>query len=251
MSGVALDREQAPWVLRFGRGDAINPLGIALQRDLIRVAQDLALEEPLPPPVIVTAMGQSFSAGLDLKDPGVSGFGSDPLAQTLPRAALGAELTRAWASVPAPTVAAIEGHCLGGGVALAVACDFRVAAEDAVFATPEIARGVAMDWGSLARLIALVGLPVTRDLVLRQRRVSATEALEIGLIDALAPTQSSLDAALAFCEPMVALPSAPLAMAKRAIDRAAHHALEGPLALDTDQFVASAREAFGPRAEEN
>jgi enoyl-CoA hydratase/carnithine racemase len=137
------------------------------------------------------------------------------------------------------TIAAIEGPCLGGGLAVAAALDFRVAGRSAVFGAPEVAVGLNMGWGSLGSLAAVAGVQVARRLVLAGARLDAAQAEAAGLVDEVAPDGAALDHALTSAARMAAYPVAPLRMAKRAL-AAIVQASGTATALDTDQFVAAA-----------
>jgi enoyl-CoA hydratase/carnithine racemase len=101
------------------------------------------------------------------------------------------------AALPAPTVAAIEGWCLGGGLELALACDFRVAGEGATFGLPEVGIGILPSSGGTHRLVRLVGAAKAKELVLLGEHVAAADAAAAGLVTRLAPAGKAVEHALA------------------------------------------------------
>ncbi|MGA9643919.1 MAG: enoyl-CoA hydratase/isomerase family protein [Terriglobales bacterium] len=136
-------------------------------------------ESPASPLVII---GQTnFSVGADL---------NEITALTGPEAyafsALGQALMQAIASYPAPVIAAIEGHCMGGGLDLALACHRRIAAHSAVFGHRGAALGLITGWGGTQRLPRLIGKGRALELLVAAEKVSAARALEIGLVDVIA-----------------------------------------------------------------
>jgi 2-oxoglutaroyl-CoA hydrolase len=168
--------------------------------------------------VVMTGEGEAFTAGGD-----IAGF--------LKRSAW--DVSRLADNVAAPerctktVIAALRGYCFGVGLELALACDFRLAADDVQLGFPEVTIGMIPGSGGTQRLARLVGLGRAKDIVMRGRRVSAEEALALGLVTEVVPA-GELDPAVARL--IVALSrhsSLALAMAKRVL----HQAYEGPLSL--------------------
>jgi enoyl-CoA hydratase/carnithine racemase len=134
------------------------------------------------------------------------------------------------------TIVAIEGYCIGGGVALSVACDLRVAGGNAKISIPEIDRGMNMTWGSLPRLVSLVGPARTKRLVILGHAISGDEARSIGLVDETTQPGLALDRALAIAGEIAAKPPLPVRMNKAAINAATAMA-DGTAAADFDQLL--------------
>ena len=134
--------------------------------------------------VVLTGAGSCFSAGADL--PAFVPFLAGPDARAT--ADLGRRTTNALAELPQITVAGIRGHCIGGGLVLAGACDIRIAASDARFMIPELDAGIPLAWGAMAHLHRLVGETLAADLVLSCRALGAEEALRSGLVSRVVPT---------------------------------------------------------------
>jgi enoyl-CoA hydratase/carnithine racemase len=148
-------------IVRFDRGDNINALSRQAMRELRDVPRDF--EDDLETTVIIlTGSAKAFSAGFDLKDPEGAGRRSLLLGETLLNQRLGPRLCKAWEQLEQVTIAAIEGHCIGGGAALAVSLDFRFCGKGAHFRIPEVELGMNMSWGSIPRLLALIGPPPSR-----------------------------------------------------------------------------------------
>src|SRR5690606_19315472 len=117
-----------------------------------------------------------FSAGMDLAEPAVDRMSAMSFAERRMLAEHGPRLARAGAGIEAPTIAAIEGPCLAGGLALVAMCDFRVAADGARFGAPEVEVAHNMGWHTVPRLVAIVGVQATRRILMTGEQWSAQEA---------------------------------------------------------------------------
>ncbi|MDQ4060830.1 MAG: enoyl-CoA hydratase/isomerase family protein [Pseudomonadota bacterium] len=236
---VTVEQRGALAIVRFARAESrANPLSAAVMRDLIEAARSFD-DDARTGAIVVTGRPETFSAGLDLRDPETAELTSADLDRRRVLADAGRRLLEALSGLAPVTVAAIEGPCLGGGLALAATLDFRVASGNALFGAPEVAVGLSMGWGSLAHLSAVAGVQATRRLVLAGERLTAEQALAAGLVDRIAEEGGALEAACEFARRVAALPLAPLRMAKRAI-AAIVQAGGAATALDVDQFVAAA-----------
>ncbi len=143
--------------------------------------------------VVASAKPGSFIAGADVRE--IEKLGSIQDAENASRK--GQRLFGSLERLPFPVVAAINGTCLGGGTELALACHFRIAADDprTEIGLPEVRLGIVPGWGGTQRLPRRVGLPAALDMILTGRSVDARRALKTGLVDAIAPPEYLLDAA--------------------------------------------------------
>jgi enoyl-CoA hydratase/carnithine racemase len=159
--------------------------------------------------------GSSFSAGLDrrlLTPEGVHGATRPLQIATMSPEQASAEIAgyqQAFSALARPgliSIAAVQGHAVGAGFQLALACDLRVAAPDAQFTMAEVSLGLVPDLGGTKRLIELVGYSRAAEICLTGRRVGAEEALRIGLVNQLAPADQLAGAVRAWTERILALP---------------------------------------------
>jgi enoyl-CoA hydratase/carnithine racemase len=163
--------------------------------------------------VVITGGERAFSAGADvteLRD-------RDPRAILDYYRATGAVYERV-AALPVPTIAAIAGWCLGGGLELALACDFRVAEAAATFGLPEVSIGILPSSGGTLRLVRLVGAARAKEIVLLRERLDATAAHAAGLVTEVVADGAGLERALALAGRLAALPPLAVSVAKQAID---------------------------------
>jgi enoyl-CoA hydratase/carnithine racemase len=151
---------------------------------------------------------------------------------------LGPRLTRAWQDMEQITIGAIEGFCIGGGVALAVALDFRVMGRDAHMRVPEIGLGMNMSWQSVPRMLHLIGPARTKQaVILADQRISAGEAYEWGLVEQVTDPGKAFDAAMALATKVAAQPPLSVAMTKLTVNRLAHALDDLASHMDVDQFA--------------
>jgi enoyl-CoA hydratase len=192
------------------------------------------LSRNLPGAVLVTGGERIFAAGAEIRE-----FGGPPEAASY--GALFREAFSSLAALPRATVAAINGYALGGGLELALACDFRIAAENAKLGQPEVLLGIIPGGGGSQRLARLVGPSRAKEIIFTGRQVGADEAEAIGLVDQVLPPDEVQSAALAFATQLASGAVAAQALAKRAIDEGLDGQIEEGLQLEQDLFVESFR----------
>lgn len=226
---VRVERDGAVATVRIDRPPAnalARPLSLELSEAARAVGADAAVRA-----VVVWGGERIFAAGADIKE--MVGYGPEEIAPdvgALERACRDLE------AIPKPVIAAINGFALGGGCEVALACDFRVAADDARLGLPEIRLGVIPGSGGTQRLPRLIGLGRARDLVFTGRHVRAEEALAIGLVDRVVAAPDVLPAAVELARGYADGPTLAYAAAKRALAAAAGD-LERGLEVERDVFV--------------
>jgi enoyl-CoA hydratase len=198
------------------RPERRNALSAELMREMIACAQELAARRDLDVALVTGAAGV-FSAGADLKD-STRWAGGAPLLEQREIAGLGQRMARAWEELPQITIAAIEGYAVGGGLALAVALDWRVMARDAFVALPEISLGIPLTWGTLPRLVNLVGPAKAKRLAILNERIGAAEALQMGLVDEICDPGSALVAAGVLAGKVLEKPKHSVMMTKETVN---------------------------------
>ncbi|MGW3483993.1 enoyl-CoA hydratase/isomerase family protein [Rhodococcus indonesiensis] len=177
--------------------------------------------------VVITGNDKAFAAGADLKQ----------LAELDYERIVGwnRALQRVFtdiAQLPMPVVAAVNGFALGGGMELALAADFRILGSNATLALPEILLGIVPGAGGMQRLQRLVGTPRAKELVMTGRRLSAAEALDLGIAEQVVPREDVLTVAHEFAASLARGPRFALSAVKQALDLGQEGSLEVGLALD-------------------
>lgn len=176
-------------IVRFNRPEIRSPLSIAVLEELHRSIHDLHGRKAL----IFTGRDGVFASGADLRE--VAGITVETAREFALR---GQKLMNKIAALPIPTIAAVNGFCFGGALDLALACGRRIASPDASFSHPGATLGIMTGWGGTQRLPRLIGEARAMEMFFTAKRVSAQEALRIGLVDKIAdePVSSALEAVI-------------------------------------------------------
>ena len=228
---VRLENDGGIATIRLDR-PPMNALNTQVQEQ-IRAVAAAASADPEVRAVIVYGGEKVFAAGADIKEMADMSYVDMAARAEHLSAAIGAV-----ARIPKPVVAAITGYALGGGCELALACDWRVVADDAKLGQPEIKLGIIPGAGGTQRLARLVGPARAKDIVLSGRMVDAAEALRIGLADKVVPAASVYEEALALVRPYAEGPAQAVRAAKAAIDGGVEMDLASGLAWESHLFAA-------------
>jgi enoyl-CoA hydratase/carnithine racemase len=224
-------------VVRFDRGDGINALSPEAMRQLTSVARGFE-DDADTSVVVLTGGAKAFSAGFDLRDAEGQARKDMDLGSLRRALKVGPRLTRAWQEIEQVTICAIEGFAIGGGVALAVALDFRVMASNAHLRVPEIALGMNMSWQSVPRMLHLIGPARTKQaVIIADERISADTALQWGLVEEVAAPGKAFDAAMALAEKVARQPPISAMMTKLTVNRLACALDDLASHMDGDQFA--------------
>jgi enoyl-CoA hydratase/carnithine racemase len=210
----------------------MNAISIQVQDELTAVAAE-ATERDDVKAVVVYGGERVFAAGNDVKEMVDMSY-TDMVKRSGP---LQAAVT-AVARIPKPVVAAITGYALGGGCELALAADFRIAADNATLGQPEVLLGIIPGAGGTQRLSRLVGPSTAKDIIFTGRFVKADEALRIGMVDRLVPAEDVYAEAVAWAGQFAGAASYAVRAAKEAIDRGLEADLDTGLEIERQQFAA-------------
>jgi enoyl-CoA hydratase/carnithine racemase len=207
------------------RPDKRNAINHDMVRELRGAARD-AFDAAAVHCVVLRGEGRSFSAGIDVYQLGSLGGGA---AMLRPFRRDCVELVNLLEEMPKPVIAQIHGACLGLGAEIALACDMRVMADDALFGLPETKLGLIPDVGGSSRLPAVVGLGIAKELIMTGRTIEATECHRIGVANRIAPAAALDEATRELVDELLA--AAPLAagLAKRVLDGVAKPTLAASL----------------------
>lgn len=201
--------------LTLSRPQRLNALSPQTLSELIAAAQWFN-QQPEVKVVLVQGEGRAFCAGFDLTAFGSAVSDASPHAQ----ADQGRQVLEAIEGMRAVTVCALQGHVVGGGLLLALACDLRYAAMDAVFSIPEVDLGIPLAWGGIPRLVRELGPALTRELVLTCRPFGAAEALAWRFVNRVVTADGLTGEALTVAQQLAARPALLLQMTKTRVARA-------------------------------
>jgi 2-oxoglutaroyl-CoA hydrolase len=217
LDGLRLEREADVATITLDVPEKMNRLSMPARDQLAALLDELGHDEAVRVIVLTGAGDRAFTAGGDI--PGFLEREPEELSRLAWNVA-------AAERCPKPVIAKLRGYALGVGLELALACDFRIAAEDAELGLPEVKLGMIPGSGGTQRLARLIGLARAKDMVMRGRTIDAAEALAVGLVTEVVPA-ADLDAAVArLIDELRALSPLALATAKRVLNLA----YEAPLA---------------------
>jgi enoyl-CoA hydratase/carnithine racemase len=206
---VEVRREGAVALLTLRREEKLNAISPAVERELAdALASDVVRTSGA---VVLCGAGKAFSAGADLDE--LSGLTPEEIAAYYE--GTGAVYER-FAALPQATFVAVHGYCLGGALELALAADFRIADETAVFGLPEVALGILPSSGGAHRLVRLVGPARAKELMFLRRRFNADEAARFGVLTDLVPAGEAPARALELAAEAANLPRLAVALTKQA-----------------------------------
>jgi enoyl-CoA hydratase/carnithine racemase len=222
---VEVQRRGAVCVVALRRERKLNAISVALERALREaIASDDVRSSAC---VVITGGARAFSAGADV----------DELRDRRPEDIVAyyrdtGDVYERVAALPQPTLSAICGYCLGAGLELALATDFRIADDTATFGFPEVSIGILPSSGGTQRVTRLLGAARAKELTLLRARVGAVEALGAGLVTEVVPAGEALDRALELAAGLAELPALAASLTKQAIDAVAESPREAGLLIE-------------------
>ncbi len=225
---ILIETQRRVGLVRFNRPAALNALNTQLMEELV-TALEAFDRDPAIGCLVITGSARAFAAGADIKE--MAGASAVEMLQR--------DNIARWdrlKKVKKPIIAAVSGHCLGGGCELALACDMIVASESARFGQPEINLGVMPGAGGTQRLTRAVGKAVAMEMVLNARTLTADEAARFGLVNRVAPVETYLDEALRLAAAIAARAPVAVRLAKESVNNAFETYLADGLADERRAF---------------
>jgi 2-oxoglutaroyl-CoA hydrolase len=219
---VARENDRAVATITLDVPEKFNRITMGARDQLARVFGELGADDGVRVVVVRGAGDKAFTAGGDI------GMFLERDAETLSRMHVNVAAPE---RCPKPVIAQLHGYCFGVGLELALACDFRVASDDVQLALPELTLGMIPGSGGASRLVKLIGVARTKDMVMRGRRVSAAEAHAWGLLCEVVPIDGLGAAVASLADELAARPALALRTAKRVIGTAQ----DAPLSVAMEQ----------------
>lgn len=229
---LRVSRDGSVAVLTLDRPEARNALSGELVERLTRALREIARDATVRS-AILTGAGGSFASGGDLRE--LRGRGSAEDAAVL--SDIGEEMCLAISETPFPVIAVLTGAAIGGGAELAVACDLRIAEERAKICFKQTRMGVTTAWGTLPRLLSLVGTANTARLLYTAQELLAVEARAIGLVDLIADPGAAYATAIAWCADIEASAPGAIAETKRLLRAAAAENYSKLRPIEREAFI--------------
>jgi len=220
-------------LVTINRPEAMNALNQPIREEITRAATELDANKDVRVVVITGAGDRAFCAGADLKERQKKS--TEEMYQT--RRQLYPKWVNVIANITKPTIAAVRGYCLAGGVELMLQCDIAIAADNSVFSLPEVTIGFMPGGGACQRLPRVAGLAKAKELIFTGRRFSAQEAESIGLVMRLVPSAEVLDEAMKLARAIAKNPPVSVIQAKIALNASQETTLAAGLRFENEAWL--------------
>ena len=230
-AGLRISADDRVALITVDREEVLNALNTALLEELLATLDDLGSDSGVGVLVLTGTGDRSFIAGADIKEMA----GKTPL-EARAYSELGQEIAHKLETMRKPTIAAVNGYALGGGCEMALACDVRLASENAHFGQPEINLGIIPGWGATQRLARATNVGYAKELILTGRMIDAAEAFDRGLVQHVYPAHELMPRALEMAHAMADKSPVALYYAKEATNRSLHGDIGGNLVHEVDLY---------------
>lgn len=233
---ISVERDGPVATVVIDRGEKRNALTQDMVLELTRIAQAFH-DDTETQCVVLSGNANEFSAGIDLGDPARWSLEDKSFNERRAIALRGSKMCKAWEDMPQITIAAMEGLNVGGGIALTLACDWRVMAESAFLYVPEVQIGIPLGWQTIPRLVNIVGAPRAKQIVLLGEKMQSDKAAEWGIVDFVVPDGNARSHAQELARRVAAMPEVAVRMSKRHIDAFANALNHLGSHMDADQAM--------------
>lgn len=241
---VAVERRDPAVIVRLTRPAKLNAISEQMEQELCAAVDSPAVRGALC--VVFTGGPEVFSAGADLSE-----WRDYTPAEIMASYRATGDFAERVADLPMPTLSAISGWCVGGGLELALATDFRIVEPSARFRLPEVALGILPSWGGTQRLVRLLGPARAKEVILLRGQVEADEALRLGLVTEVVGEGGALDRALELAAHLGSLPPLAVSVTRQVIDALPETSRTAGLALERLAYgmLAQTQDASGALSE--
>lgn len=232
MKYINIDVKNYIGTITINRPDALNAMNPEVVNELKKSVEQ-CIDDDVVGVIILTGAGdKAFVAGADIK-----AMQKMSSRQALEFSREGQEMTLTIENAPKPVIAAINGFALGGGCEIALACDIRIASEDAKFSQPEVALGIIPGWGGTQRLPRLIGKGRALELIAGGQMIDAYEALRIGLVNHILPKSDLMDKVNSLANTFLKNGPNAVGAAIRCIHRGYDEPIEAALDIELNEFA--------------
>jgi len=228
---IIYEKSEGVATITLNRPEALNAFSKEVVEEILRALDDVKSDENVRVVVLTGAGEKAFSAGADIKAmAGMTALKARELSL------MGESLCLALENLEKPVVAAINGYALGGGLEVAMACDLRIAIENARMGQTEVNIGLIPGWGGTQRLTRLVGMTKAKELVFTGKMFDARAAEQLGIVNMVAPADKFRETVRQFAIELASKPPVALKVAKALINKGANISLDSALALEREGF---------------
>ncbi|MEY8309377.1 enoyl-CoA hydratase-related protein [Erysipelotrichaceae bacterium 51-3] len=231
MNKVLLEKDGKVAIITINNPKALNALSTEVLEDLDAAVNDVKNDDNIYAVIVTGAGDKSFVAGADIaemKDKNVE--------EAAKYGAFGNKVFREIETLNKPVIAAVNGFALGGGNELAMSCDIRLAADNAVFGQPEVGLGITPGFGGTQRLARLIPVGLAKEIIYTARNIKAPKALEIGLVNAVYPHEELMPAALKMAKGIAKNAPKAVAASKKAINDGLNETIDEGIQTEVEQF---------------
>ncbi|MCW4015163.1 MAG: enoyl-CoA hydratase/isomerase family protein [Candidatus Bathyarchaeota archaeon] len=225
------NKQHIAWII-LDRADKLNAINSVMLQELSNALDMIEKDENTRCVIFVSNGEKAFSAGADLTE--LCSLTPETAAQFSIK---GQQVFTKIEACSKPVIAAIKGYALGGGLELALACDFRIASDNAELGCPEIKLGLVPAWGATQRLPAVVGVSNAKQLIMTGDTIQANEALKIGLVDKVVPSNELEADVEGLAQKLVKHSPVALKYAKLAVNSVAQSLFDCGLKKETEDFA--------------
>lgn len=244
---ITIEKRKGYAIVSIDRGDGINALSRKLMREITEAAESF-VDDLDTTAIILRGTDKIFSAGADLKDPEGNTNKNGRLIERRHALKIGPDMCGAWEKLEQVTICAMEGFVVGGGSALAMACDWRICGESSHMRLPEIPLAMNMSWHSIPRIVRAIGPAKAKLYTILGEKLYAPQALEWGMIDFMTGDGKATEKAIELAEKVAALPPISVRMSKESINMTANALNQATTFMDRDQFMLSSSGTDYPEA---
>lgn len=220
-------------VVTLNRPQVMNALNIQLREEIMQLAQALDADPDVSVIIFTGAGEKAFCVGADLKERGKRT--TDEMYNE--RRFFRGRWVNAIASMAKPTIAAINGYCLGGGMEVALQCDLRIASDNAKFGLPEVTLGFLPGAGGTQRLPRAIGLQKAKEMILTGKHIDAAEAERLGIVLRVVSRTELMPAAMALAQSIAKNPRIAVMQAKVALNASQETMLSGGLQAENEAWL--------------
>jgi enoyl-CoA hydratase len=226
MTNVAVEKRGAVGIMTLFSDKGLNIFSVELFEKMTNCVEELDADPEIRA-IIITGEGKAFMAGSDVKY-----MLRLNLEEGMFFTRVGVAFFRKLELLKKPVIAAINGYAMGGGTEMSMACDLRIASENAVFCQPEVGLGIIPGFNGTQRMVRLIGAGKAKELIFTARRISAQEAYQIGLVNRVVKPEALLDEAIEMANSIAANSPLAVSAAKQAINRGSETDMETGIVLE-------------------